>query len=97
MSSKSSIEFFQSKRNTYLVFQTQIIEFAPVINELPIEVITIVCNINEWIQFSTMLKEFLQKLMFILFIEHCEFALVFLSWRILKIFNVFRYDFSINN
>lgn len=54
---KSSMERIWKLGDTYFVFKVQIVEFASIVDECPIKVVSVVSHINERIQFSTVGKE----------------------------------------
>jgi hypothetical protein len=65
------------------------------IDKRPIEIIPVIRDIHNRICLSNMLEKSSQKREFIYLIIDMEVTLELIFWRVLKVFNIFGYDFSV--
>ena len=71
--------------------------FSSVLDEWPIEVVSVICYENEWLCLSNVLEKLDEKASLIWLVEHLEKAVdtVFRLWAVLKILDIITDDLSI--
>ena len=84
--------------DSYFFFHFQAVVFCSILDEWPIEEVTIECCEDKWLCFSDMIEKFDEQLFLIWFIEHFELSDIILwLWTVFKVFNIGSYNLPICN